>query len=103
PLYPEIELAGGERAILHKGDVIAAVLGSRQALRGFVGYAPYRIAAGDKLHILNLGGVVGRFVGGHKDLGEPVQVEVLGISKRNLREVALPRIDVLAEAKPIIL
>jgi len=103
PLYPEIELAGGERVVLRKGDVIAAVLGSRQALRGFVGYAPYRIAAGDKLHILNLGGVVGRFVGGHKDLGEPVQVEVLGISKRNLREAALPRIDVLAEAKPLIL
>jgi hypothetical protein len=68
-----------------------------------VGYAPYRIASGDKLHILNLGGVVGRYVSGHKDLGEPVLVEVLGISKRNLREAALPRVDVLAQAKPIIL
>ncbi|HXX92717.1 MAG TPA: hypothetical protein VEN81_03730 [Planctomycetota bacterium] len=103
PLYPDIELVGGDRVPIRKGDVIAAVLGSRQALRGFVGYAPYRIASGDKLHILNLGGVVGRFVGGHKDLGEPVQVEVLGISRRNLREVALPKVDVLAQAKPIIL
>ncbi len=103
PLYPEIELVGGDRVSIRKGDVIAAVLGSRQALRGFVGYAPYRIAAGDKLHILNLGGVVGRYVSGHKDLGEPVQVEVLGISKRNLREAALPKVDVLAQAKPIIL
>jgi hypothetical protein len=103
PLYPEIELSTGERVVIRKGDVLAAVLGSRQALRGFVGYAPYRIAAGDKLHILNLGGVVGRYVSGHKDLGEPVQVEVLGISKHNLREVALPKMDVLAEAKPIIL
>jgi hypothetical protein len=103
PLYPELELVGGGRASVKKGDLIAAALGSRQALRGFVGYAPYRIASGDKLHILNLGGVVGRYVSGHKDLGEPVLVEVLGISKRNLREAALPRVDVLAQAKPIIL
>jgi hypothetical protein len=103
PLYPDLEQVGGDRAPIKKGDVLAAVLGSRQALRGFVGYAPYRIAAGDKLHVLNLGGVVGRYVSGHKDLGEPVQVEVLGIAKRNLREVALPRVDVLAQAKPIIL
>jgi len=103
PLYPDLELVGGDRAVIRKGDVIAAVLGSRQALRGFVGYAPYRVAAGDRLHILNLGGVVGRYVSGHKDLGEPVQVEVLGVSSRNLKEAALPRVDVLARAKPIIL
>jgi hypothetical protein len=103
PLYPELELPTGERVSLKKGDILAGVLGSRQALRGFVGYAPYRIAAGDKLHVLNLGGVIGRYVSGHKDLGEPVQVEVLAISKRNLKEVALPRIDVLGDAKPILL
>src|SRR6185369_6301825 len=98
PLYPELETPSGERVAVKKGDIIAGILGSRQALRGFVGYAPYRLTAGDKLHILNLGGVIGRYVSGHKDLGEPVQVEVLGISKKNLKEVA-----VLAEAKPIIL
>lgn len=103
PLYPDLETVTGERTVIRKGDVIAAALGSRQALRGFVGYAPYRIASGDKLHILNLGGVVGRYVSGHKDLGEPVLVEVLGVSKRNLREAALPKVDVLAQAKPIIL
>jgi hypothetical protein len=103
PLYPEVELATGERASVRKGEVLAGVLGSRQALRGYVGYAPYRISAGDKLHILNLGGVIGRYVSGPKDLGEPIQVEVLGVSKRNLKEVALPRVDVLPEAKPIIL
>jgi hypothetical protein len=102
-LYPELETPDGHRVAIKKGDIIAGVLGSRQALRGFVGYAPYRLTAGDKLHILNLGGVIGRFVSGHKDLGEPIQVEVLGISRRNLREGALPKVDVLAEAKPIIL
>lgn len=103
PHYSDVELASGERAPVRRGDVLAGVLGSRQALRGFVGYAPYRLAPGDRLHLLNLGGVVGRYVSGHKDLGEPVQVEVLGISRRNLREVALPRVDVLARARPIIL
>jgi len=103
PLYPELEIPDGSRVAIKKGDIIAGVLGSRQALRGYVGYAPYRLTAGDKLHVLNLGGVIGRFVSGHKDLGEPIQVEVLGISKRNLKEGALPKVDVLAEAKPIIL
>lgn len=103
PFYPDLELASGERVVIRKGDVIAGVLGSRQALRGFVGYAPYRVAAGDRLHLLNLGGVIGRYVSGHKDLGDPVQVEVLGVSRKTLREVALPAVDVLAQAKPIIL
>jgi hypothetical protein len=103
PFYPDIELTDGSRTPVKKGDVLACVLGSRQALRGFVGYAPYRVAAGDRLHVLNLGGVVGRYVSGHKDLGEPIQVEVLGISARNLKEVALPSVDVLTDAKPIIL
>lgn len=101
--YPDLELVSGERVRIRKGDVIAGVLGSRQALRGFVGYAPYRVAAGDKLHLLNLGGVIGRFVSGHKDLGDPIRVEVLGVSKRNLREAALPKVDILTHAPPIIL
>jgi hypothetical protein len=103
PFYPDLELVTGERVRIRKDDVIAGVLGSRQALRGFVGYAPYRVAAGDKLHILNLGGVIGRFVSGHKDLGDPVRVEVIGLSKKNLREAALPKVELLTHAPPIIL
>lgn len=103
PFYPDLELVTGERVRLRKGDVIAGVLGSRQALRGFVGYAPYRVAAGDKLHVLNMGGVIGRYVSGHKDLGDPVKVEVLGVSKKNLKQVALPEVDVLSKAPPIVL
>lgn len=103
PHYPDLELGNGERARIHKGDVIAGILGSRQALRGFVGYAPYRLSKGDRLHILNLGGVIGRFVSGLRSLGEPARAEVMGMTERNLKEVALPRVDVLADAKPIIL
>jgi hypothetical protein len=103
PQYPELELVGGERATLRRGEVLAGVLGSRQALRGFVGSAPERAAAGDRLQILNLGGVIGRFVSGHKDLGMPVQVEVLGVSPRNLRDVALPPAKSVSGPKRIIL
>ena len=103
PHYPDLEVVGGERVPVRKGEVIAGILGSRQALRGFVGYSPYRLAAGDTLHLLNLGGVMGRYVSGHKSLGEPARVEVLAISERNLKEVSLPRVDVLGDAKPIIL
>ncbi len=103
PFYSDLELVTGDRVRIRKGDVIAGILGTRQALRGFVGYAPYRLAAGDRVHVLNLGGVVGRFVSGPKNLGEPVQAEVLGISRRNLRDAALPRVDVLAQSRPIVL
>ncbi len=103
PYYSNLELVTGEQVRIRKGDVIAGILGTRQALRGFVGYAPYRLAKGDRLQILNLGGVIGRYVSGPKSLGEPAHAEVLGISRRNLREVALPRVEVLAESRPIIL
>lgn len=103
PFYSDLELTTGERVRIRRGDVIAGILGTRQALRGFVGYAPYRLAAGERVHVLNLGGVVGRYVSGPRELGEPAQAEVLGISPRNLREVALPRVDVLVRSKPIVL
>ena len=36
-------------------------------------------------------------------VGDPVKVEVIGVSKRNLRDVALPKVDILTHAPPIIL
>lgn len=108
PRYPDLELADGTNARIRTGQVIAGVLGSRQALRGFVGYAPYKIAPGDRLNLLNLGGVVGRFIDGHKDLGEAIPVEVLGAVARgrralNLRDAALEEVPLLGASKPIVL
>jgi len=108
PFYPDLELADGSFSKINVGDVIVGVLGGRQALRGFVGYAPYRVRAGEILHLLNLGGVIGRFVGGHKDLGEPIQVEVIGCAVRgrkllNIKQAALPEVEILGESKPVIL
>src|SRR6478672_4366621 len=42
-VYGELELVGGRMARIIKGDIIAGVLGERQALRGFVGVIPPRI------------------------------------------------------------
>ena len=63
-----------------KGDLIAGVLGERQALRGFVGVIPPHIAPGDVLHMLNMGGVLGRCVSANPDLGKPLRVRVLGVA-----------------------
>jgi len=77
-VYGELELLGGRMARIIKGDIIAGVVGERQALKGFVGAIPGQIAAGDILHILNLGGVIGECVSHNPEVGSPFEFEVLG-------------------------
>ncbi len=108
PFYPDLELVDGSFSKISAGDVIAGVLGGRQALRGFVGYAPYRVRAGETLHLLNMGGVIGRCIGGHKDLGNAIEVELIGCVVRgrkllNIKETALPEVEILGVSKPIVL
>lgn len=103
PKYPELELCDGSRVVVRAGDVIATTVGSRQALRGFVGESPKRVATGDVLGLLNLGGVVGRPISGSAEVGMPVPVEVLGVSRLHLADVALPRPRSLASIPPIVL
>ncbi len=79
-VYDKLELDSGRMAHIGKEDIIVGALGRRRALRGFVGEVPERIRTGDRLQILNLGGVVGVCVGGHPDLGPPLDVEVLGMA-----------------------
>lgn len=108
PAYPEIELTDGRPSKVCKGDILAGVVGSRQALRGYVGYAPVRLNPGDRLALLNRGGVVGRPLDAPADLGQPVCVEVLGTAMNgdrayNIREVAIPPLWVLQNSAPIVL
>ena len=77
-VYDKLELASGRMAKISKGDVIAGVLGRRRALRGFVGEIPDALRVGDRIHILNLGGVLGVVVSGNLDLGTPLLCEVVG-------------------------
>ena len=94
-VYGELELAGGRMARVIKGDLIAGVLGERQALKGFVGAIPPRIEPGDVLHILNMGGVMGSCSSANADVGQPLRVRVLGAAladgePANIRQHAVP-------------
>src|SRR5262249_53937223 len=79
-VYGELELVGGRLARIIKGDVIAGVLGERQALKGYVGAIPAQVAAGDILHVLNMGGVIGKCSSVNADFGQPLRVRVLGVA-----------------------
>jgi hypothetical protein len=76
--YNQLEDLHGRMVTLHEGDVIAGVLGPRNALHGYSGYVPDTLAVGDALHVLNLGGVIGRCTSENPDLGPPFRFEVLG-------------------------
>ncbi len=76
--YNTIEDPTGRMLSLRAGDVLAGTLGTRRALRGYAGVVPERIAVGDVLHVLNLGGILGRCTSANPDIGPPFQAEVLG-------------------------
>jgi hypothetical protein len=77
-VYNQIEDPHGRMMTVHAGDVIAGVLGARQALRGYSGEVPSSVQVGDILHLLNLGGVIGRCTSSNPEVGPPARVEVLG-------------------------
>jgi len=106
--YNMLELPTGRLAKVNPGDVLAGVLGRRRALKGFVGDVPSSIAAGDELHLLNLGGVIGSCSGHHSSLNDAIKVEVIGLAcddrgvVRNIADVALPRQDTLGATAPLV-
>lgn len=77
-VYNQIEGADGVFRTIVEGDVLAGALGERQALKGYSGRIPRRIAPGDVLHVLNMGGILGLCTSDHPDLGPALRVEVLG-------------------------
>jgi hypothetical protein len=106
--YPNLELPDGTFRQLEVGDVVVGSLGSRQALRGFVGFAPETLVPGETLALLNMGGVIGRFVDSITSLGEPARVRYLGTvvdeeGVVNLSRAALPEAMALSKPRPIVL
>lgn len=77
-VYNQLEDVHGRMVRLHDGDVVAGVLGRRNALQGYAGRVPERVAPGDVLQLLNLGGVIGACTSRNPELGEPFDVEILG-------------------------
>src|SRR5689334_4475983 len=70
--YNMLELPTGRLAKINPGDLLLGVLGQRRALKGFVGDVPQTVNSGDQLHLLNMGGVIGRCTGHHSSLGEAI-------------------------------
>jgi hypothetical protein len=106
--YNMLELPTGRLAKVNPGDVVAGVLGRRRALKGFVGDIPQTVAAGDTLHLLNLGGVIGKCSGHHSSLNDAIQVEVLGLATNgddalmNIADVAIPSRRQLGASAPLV-
>ncbi|MDP7035036.1 MAG: hypothetical protein QF752_11145 [Planctomycetota bacterium] len=108
-IYAELELVSGRMAKILKGDRIVGVLGSRAALRGFVGTVPSQLFFGDTLHVLNKGGVIGRCTSSNQDLGDALPLRYLGTvvgpdgGARNIGENAIAESQSLESTVPIIL
>ncbi len=107
--YGNLELPNGRLAKINRNDVLLGVLGKRRALKGFVGDVPDSIKVGDKLHLLNMGGVIGICKGHHSSLSDAIQVEVLGIAcdeiglPFNIADRALKPADFLNQSAPIVI
>ncbi len=76
--YDLIELPSGRFSKVKPGDVVAGALGHRKALFGYSGHLPESVKPGDRVHILNTGGVIGICDAVNPDLGRPFECEVLG-------------------------
>jgi dethiobiotin synthetase len=107
-IYGNLELPSGRLARINAGDVLLGVLGKRRALKGFVGDVPDAIKTGDKLHLLNMGGVIGICKGHHSSLSDAIQVEVLGIACDenetilNIADNALKPTNFLEKSAPVV-
>jgi hypothetical protein len=77
-------------------------------LKGFVGDVPDSITAGDRLHLLNMGGVIGVCKGHHSSLTDAIEVEVLGVvcdraeNILNISDNALTPTDLLEDIAPVV-
>jgi hypothetical protein len=106
--YGNLELPSGRLAKINAGDILIGVLGKRRALKGFVGDVPDSIKAGDRLHLLNMGGVIGVCKGHHSSLTDAIEVEVLGVACDddenilNIADNALKPTDFLDNIAPVV-
>lgn len=108
-VYGEIELPTGRLSKVVSGNILAGVIGARQALHGYMGDIPKTLKAGDQIYLLNLGGVMGTFTSSNKMVGEPIPLEVLGQVIRNdkplnIKDFALkPCSKLKTDGPPILL
>jgi hypothetical protein len=107
--YGNLELPSGRLAKINRGDVLLGVLGKRRALKGFVGDVPLSVRSGDRLHLLNMGGVIGECKGHHSSLTDAIEVEVIGLAcdelglPMNIGDAGLLPADNLHGSAPIVI
>jgi hypothetical protein len=107
--YGQLELPSGRLAKINPTDILVGVLGRRRALKGFVGDVPETVRKGDRLHLLNMGGVIGICSGHHSSLNDAIELEVIGFAcdaegnVLNIADNALKPTDVLKETAPLVL
>jgi hypothetical protein len=107
--YNMLELRTGRLAKINPGDLLLGVLGRRRALKGFVGDVPETVNAGDQLHLLNMGGVIGFCTGHHSSLSDAIKLEVVGLvcdengRVRNIGDNALLPRQSLSETAPLVI
>lgn len=107
--YGNLELPSGRLAKINKGDILMGVLGTRRALKGFVGDVPTSINRGDRLSLLNMGGVIGLCKGHHSSFSDAIELEVLGIvadsagEAVNIGQAALPISNELKPGAPLVI
>jgi hypothetical protein len=77
--YNTLELTSGRMAKVVKGDIVVGALGPRRALFGYSGHVPEKVAAGDIIQMLNIGGVLGICDSVNPDKGQPFDCRVLGV------------------------
>jgi hypothetical protein len=112
--YNTVEDVTGRMLSLRAGDVLAGVLGTRRALRGYAGVVPTHLAPGDSIEVLNLGGILGRCTSVNPDIGPPFRAEVLGAvlafpelgdrvgRPAHIRDRAVPPADTLESRVPVV-
>jgi hypothetical protein len=76
--YNQLELTSGRMAVVKKGDIVVGALGHRKALFGYSGHIPEKLAVGDTLQLLNMGGVIGVCDSVNASFGQPFDARVLG-------------------------
>jgi hypothetical protein len=107
--YGNLELPSGRLAKINRGDILLGVLGRRRALKGFVGDVPASVSAGDRLHLLNMGGVMGECKGHHSSLSDAIQLEVIGLAcdeiglPMNISDAGLLPAEALHHSAPVVM
>jgi hypothetical protein len=112
--YNTVEDVTGRMLELRGGDVLAGVLGTRRALRGYAGVVPGHIGVGDTIDVLNLGGILGQCTSMNPDIGPPFRAEVLGAilafpalgdrvgRPAHIKDHAVPAADTLERQVPVV-